>query len=80
MTSETPGAVVDFLPDGSRQVLDFALLQGADIDSDLSARDFTINAMALDLRQPERLIDPLGGAADLHSRQIRLCSALRPRR
>ncbi len=68
------GRVVAFLPDGSRQVLDFALLQGADIDTDLSARDFTINAMALDLRQPDRLIDPLGGAADLHSRQIRLCS------
>ena len=68
------GRVVAILPDGSRQVLDFALLQGADIDSDLSARDFTINAMALDLRQPDRLIDPLGGAADLHSRQIRLCS------
>ena len=69
------GRVVAIQPDGSRQVMDFALLQGADIYSDLSARDFTINAMALDLRHPDQLIDPLGGAADLRSRQLRLCSA-----
>jgi tRNA nucleotidyltransferase/poly(A) polymerase len=68
------GRVVDIQPDGSRLVLDFSLMQGGDINSDLSARDFTINAMALDLRAPDQLIDPLGGAADLHSRQIRLCS------
>ena len=65
------GRVVTLQPDGSRQVMDFALLQGADIYSDLSARDYTINAMALDLRHPEQLIDPLGGAADLRSRQLR---------
>jgi len=69
------GRVVDVRPDGSRQVMDFALLQGGDIQSDLSARDFTINAMALDLRRPEQLIDPLGGAVDLRNRQLRLCSA-----
>jgi tRNA nucleotidyltransferase/poly(A) polymerase len=54
--------------------MDFALLQGADIYNDLAARDYTINAMALDLRHPEQLIDPLGGAADLRSRQLRPCS------
>jgi poly(A) polymerase len=68
------GRVVSIQPDGSRQVMDFALLQGADIHADLSARDFTINAMAFDLRQPDQVIDPLGGAADLHSRQLCLCS------
>ncbi len=40
-----------------------------DISMDLSRRDFTINAMALELTtdNPE-LVDPFGGAADLVSR------------
>lgn len=39
-----------------------------EIDADLSRRDFTINAMAFDLR---RLVDPFGGQADLAARTIR---------
>ena len=54
--------------------LDFIALQGADIDSDLAARDLTINAMAIDLRHPEALLDPLGGATDLTARRVRACS------
>ncbi len=43
-----------------------------DISMDLSRRDFTINAMALELTtdNPE-LVDPFGGAADLVSRVLR---------
>ncbi|MGH9118820.1 MAG: CCA tRNA nucleotidyltransferase [Acidimicrobiales bacterium] len=40
------------------------------IESDLSRRDFTVNAMALALPDPE-LIDPFGGAADLHAGRLR---------
>ena len=40
------------------------------IESDLSRRDFTINAMALALPEPE-LIDPFGGAADLAAKVLR---------
>lgn len=40
------------------------------IDSDLSRRDFTVNAMALSLPDPE-LIDPFGGAADLAAGRLR---------
>jgi tRNA nucleotidyltransferase/poly(A) polymerase len=40
------------------------------IEEDLSRRDFTINAMAWDLRV-SRLIDPFGGLDDLESRQLR---------
>jgi len=42
------------------------------IESDLSRRDFTVNAMALELcgEEPE-LIDPFGGAADLASAVLR---------
>jgi len=40
------------------------------IEADLSRRDFTINAMALALPEPE-LIDPFGGAADLAAKVLR---------
>ena len=41
-----------------------------DIESDLSRRDFTVNAMALAL--PElRFVDPFDGAADLFARRLR---------
>ena len=59
---------------GERIKLDFATFQGGTLESDLRARDFTINAMALDLRHPDLLIDPLGGAADLAARRLRACT------
>lgn len=62
-------------PDGHRDVLDFAAMRGDDIEADLRARDFTINAMALPLNEPRKLIDPLGGAADLHKGILRACSS-----
>lgn len=57
-----------------RYFLDFSTFRGPDLESDLRKRDFTINAIALDIRQPEALIDPLGGAKDLHAQQLRPCS------
>ncbi|MET1003318.1 MAG: CCA tRNA nucleotidyltransferase [Acidimicrobiia bacterium] len=41
-----------------------------DIETDLSRRDFTINAMALALGEPER-VDPFGGLADLAQQRLR---------
>jgi tRNA nucleotidyltransferase/poly(A) polymerase len=58
--------------DGQRVTLDFIAFLGADLDGDLAARDLTINAMAVDLRAPEALLDPFGGAADI--RDKRICS------
>lgn len=40
------------------------------VEVDLSRRDFTVNAMALSLPEPE-LIDPFGGAADLAAGRLR---------
>ncbi len=69
------GRVV-YTDEGSRrQILDFAALRGQTLEEDLASRDFTLNAMALDLRQPEALLDPMGGAADLHSKTLRACSS-----
>ncbi len=43
-----------------------------DIDTDLSRRDFTVNAMALDLTADEpALVDPYGGAVDLVARVLK---------
>ena len=66
--------VVIFAADGTRDVLDFAMLRAPDLEGDLRLRDFTVNAIAIDLRQPQALLDPLGGAADLLARQLRACS------
>ncbi len=59
--------------------IDICSLQGADIYEDLARRDFTINAMALPLRdflhsKFANLIDPAGGLSDLSQRLIRACS------
>jgi poly(A) polymerase len=43
---------------------------GDDVETDLSRRDFTVNAMALALPEPE-LIDPHGGTADLAAKRLR---------
>lgn len=40
------------------------------IEADLSRRDFTVNAMALAVPEPE-LIDPYGGASDLATKRLR---------
>jgi tRNA nucleotidyltransferase/poly(A) polymerase len=57
-----------------RTVIDFSVLRGPDLESDLHKRDFTVNALALDLAQPQRLIDPTGGGVDLRERVLRACS------
>lgn len=61
--------------DNSRTFLDFATYRGGEnLEDDLRARDFTINAMAFDIHA-ETIIDPLNGAADLRAKTIRACSA-----
>lgn len=59
---------------GDTQTIDFAPLRSGDIVSDLASRDFTINAMAMDINDPARLVDPLGGARDLKDHLLRLAS------
>ena len=54
--------------------IDFSTFQGADLIEDLKSRDFTMNAMAVEIHQLERLIDPLGGAADLASKRLKTCT------
>jgi tRNA nucleotidyltransferase/poly(A) polymerase len=60
--------------DGQMMRVDIANFQGADLISDLKGRDFTINAMALEVHHPGKVIDPTGGAADLIAKKLRACS------
>ena len=53
--------------------LDFATYRGATLEEDLRDRDFTINAMALNLRDTT-IIDPLNGGSDIRAKVIRACS------
>ncbi|HLJ02961.1 MAG TPA: HD domain-containing protein [Solirubrobacteraceae bacterium] len=53
--------------------LDTLPLQGGEIESDLAARDLTVNAIAESLRGGE-LIDPFGGQGDLKARRLRMVS------
>lgn len=52
-------------------VYDFAAIEGGDIHTDLARRDFTVNAMAVDLERDE-LIDPYGGQRDVAARIVRM--------
>ncbi|MCB0969910.1 MAG: CCA tRNA nucleotidyltransferase [Acidimicrobiales bacterium] len=55
-----------YAPDSRKPAVAF----GTDVVEDLSRRDFTVNAMALALPEPE-LVDPFGGAADLAAGRLR---------
>lgn len=57
-----------------RLSIDVAAFRGPDLLTDLMERDFTLNAIVVDLRHPDLLIDPLNGEADLIGRLIRRCS------
>lgn len=62
-------------------VLDFARFRGKDLIADLQARDFTVNAMAVEVRTArtpgrwpaeDAIIDPCGGMPDLGARRLRM--------
>ncbi|MGE5249236.1 MAG: CCA tRNA nucleotidyltransferase, partial [Bacteroidota bacterium] len=67
------GRVIVTGDDGRRTYLDFAGFRGANLEQDLRLRDFTVNAIAYDLKS-DAFLDPLDGGADLRARQIRACS------
>ncbi len=59
-----------------RLMLDVARCRGDSLLDDLLYRDFTVNAMAVNLPGDlALLIDPLGGEEDIEKKQIRRCSS-----
>ncbi len=66
----------EFCNNGSHLVkVDVSRFQRADLYGDLRGRDFTINAMAVEVRHMEKLVDPLLGAHDLMAKLLRTCSS-----
>ena len=51
---------------------DFAPYRAADLEGDLGLRDFSVNALAFDLRR-QSWHDPLDGRVDLQARRLRAC-------
>jgi len=68
------GRVVTRDEHGQRVFIDFVVLQGRDIADDLSRRDFTIDAIALDINDLSRFIDPYDGRGDLEAGLVRVVS------
>ncbi len=74
------GRVILREENGSRTFLDFAAYRGEgettpgpDLETDLRGRDFTINAIAYDVRA-NVLLDPMEGGMDLRAKRIRACT------
>jgi tRNA nucleotidyltransferase/poly(A) polymerase len=64
---------------GEDFVIDLSPMRGPSLLDDLCQRDFTINALALDVSswwtdREIHLLDPLGGIADLEAARLRSCS------
>jgi len=58
--------------EGQSFIVDICRLRGGSLAADLALRDFTINAMALDLStDPPTLVDQHGGRRDLAARLVR---------
>jgi tRNA nucleotidyltransferase/poly(A) polymerase len=82
LAAKTNGRVVEFGKPGKRIIrvvsaehcFDIMPLNGGSIEEDLHRRDFTINAMALELATGN-LLDPFGGQRDLVEKKIRMVSA-----
>jgi tRNA nucleotidyltransferase/poly(A) polymerase len=72
-TERDTGRVVLDQAKGLGHTLDFAALRGESIEADLQDRDFTVNALAVSLGQPDRVLDPTGGLQDLEDGVLRAC-------
>ncbi|MBD3293618.1 MAG: HDIG domain-containing protein [Armatimonadia bacterium] len=68
---ELPTVRVILRPGDPTGFLDFVELRAPEIEQDLERRDFTINALAWDIRGADELVDPTGGLDDLRSCTIR---------
>lgn len=68
------GRAILWREDGERLLVDIARLRGEDLATDLGGRDFTINALAIDVHSPSEVIDHHGGLADLEAGLIRAVS------
>lgn len=59
---------------GEKRWIDIVATRENNILVDLAYRDFTVNAIAIDLRDRTKMIDPLKGAMDLKRNILQICS------
>lgn len=74
LDEETDTGRVILKRNGQRHIIDIARMRGRTLTEDLEQRDFTINAIALDLASGE-VVDPFHGLRDIERKQVRM---LRP--
>jgi putative nucleotidyltransferase with HDIG domain len=72
-TERDTGRVIVTSEDGTRTLMDFAAFRGPNLEADILGRDFTLNAIAINLSD-NTIHDPLGGAMDLKEKRLRACS------
>ncbi|MCF7916990.1 MAG: hypothetical protein K9L61_04360, partial [Candidatus Omnitrophica bacterium] len=60
--------------DNKNYTYDFIAMRGENIEKDLSLRDFTINTLALNLDEPDNLLDCYQGLKDLKNKKIKALS------
>lgn len=58
---------------GKKRWIDIVATRENNILEDLAFRDFTVNAIAIDLQDRTKIIDPLNGAMDLKNKLLQLC-------
>jgi len=63
-----------FEENGSQALIDVAMMAGGSIKTDLLQRDFSMNAMAVDIHSPSVLIDPCNGVKDIEKKELHPCS------
>ena len=77
LDDEMDAARIIYKPPDPLEV-DFSGLRGPDIQADLRERDFSVNAMAVDLRdcydESPEVLDPCGGRDDLAAQTLRAAS------
>lgn len=67
--------IIYYNNDMQRKILDFAELKNGDINTDLKLRDFSINAIAINVKNLKEHYDPLDGIKDIKEKNIRACSS-----
>jgi len=58
---------------GKKRWIDIVATRKNNILEDLTYRDFTVNAIAIDLQDRSKIIDPLNGAKDLTKKLLQIC-------
>lgn len=68
------GRIIYQYSKGSVITIDLVKMNQFGLMTDLSERDFTVNAIALDLHHPDQWVDPINGIENLNQNTLRSCS------